>query len=166
MVEGDSASCSEIFALLSTLAELPIKQSIAVTGSLNQKGDVQPIGGVNEKIEGFFDVCRSRGLTGSQGVIIPYQNIKELMLREDLIDSVRNGQFHIYPISRVEEGIEILTGVPAGKKLKNGYEPGSVFDFVEKKIKDLYAKSKAVRPANNFFKQGKTANLPAKKKKR
>jgi ATP-dependent Lon protease len=166
MVEGDSASCSEIFALLSTLAELPIKQSVAVTGSLNQKGDVQPIGGVNEKIEGFFDVCRSRGLTGNQGVIIPYQNIKELMLREDIIESVRNGEFHIYPISRVEDGIEILTGVPAGKKLKNGYEPGSVFDLVEKKIKDLYAKSKAVRPANNFFKQGKTANLPAKKKKR
>jgi predicted ATP-dependent protease len=105
-------------------------------------------------------------LTRTQGVIIPYQNIKELMLREDIIESVRNGKFHIYPISRVEEGIEILTGVPAGKKLKNGYEPGSVFDLVEKKIKDLYARSKAVRPANNFLKQRKTARLPARKKRR
>jgi len=166
MIEGDSASCSEIFALLSTLSELPIKQSIAVTGSLNQKGDVQPIGGVNEKIEGFFDVCKSRGSTGNQGVIIPFQNIKELMLREDVIELVRNGEFHIYPISRVEEGIEILTGVPASKKLKSGYEPGTVFDRVEKKIKDLYARSKAVKPSNNFLKKGKTATLGAKKKKK
>jgi ATP-dependent Lon protease len=166
MIEGDSASCSEIFALLSTLSGLPIKQSIAVTGSLNQKGDVQPIGGVNEKIEGFYDVCKSRRLTGNQGVIIPVQNIKELMLREDVIESVRNGEFHIYPISRVEDGIEILTGVPAGKKLKSGYEPSSVFDLVEKKIKELYAKSKAVKSSNNFMKQGKTATPPAKKKRR
>jgi predicted ATP-dependent protease len=103
-------------------------------------------------------------LTKKQGVIIPYQNIKELMLREDVIEAVANGEFHIYPISRVEQGIEILTGVPAGKKLKSGYEPGSVFDLVEKKIKDLYAKSKAVRPSNNFLKQGKTGSSAKKKK--
>ena len=96
--------------MLSTLSGLPIKQSIAVTGSLNQKGDVQPIGGVNEKIEGFYDVCKSRGITGDQGVIIPVQNIQELMLREDVIDAVAKGQFHIYAISRVEDGIELLTG--------------------------------------------------------
>ena len=135
-VDGDSASCAEIFALLSTLSGLPIKQSIAVTGSLNQKGDVQPIGGVNEKIEGFFDVCKARGLTKKQGVIIPVQNVKELMLREDLIDAVAKGLFHIYAIQRVEEGIEILTGVKVGKRDTKGiYEENSVFDLVEKKIK-------------------------------
>ena len=141
-VDGDSASCAEIFALLSTLANLPIKQSLAVTGSLNQKGDVQPIGGVNEKIEGFYDICKMKGLNGTQGVVIPVQNVEELMLREDVIDSVRKGEFHIYPITRVEEGIEILTGVKAGEKTLKGYEKGTVFYYVEEKIKDLYAKSK------------------------
>ncbi|MEO8399812.1 MAG: ATP-binding protein, partial [Ignavibacteriaceae bacterium] len=156
-VDGDSASCAEIFALLSTLSGLPIKQSLAVTGSLNQKGDVQPIGGVNEKIEGFFDVCRSRGLNKKQGVIIPIQNVKELMLRVDVIESVQKGEFHIYPIERVEEGIEILTNVKSGKRLsKGGYPEGTVFDKVEKKIKDLYAKSKA----------GKFNNLQTKTKKK
>lgn len=147
-VDGDSASCAEIFALLSTLSGLPINQSIAVTGSLNQKGDVQPIGGVNEKIEGFYDVCKARGLTSNQGVIIPTQNVQELMLREDVIEAVAKGEFHIYAISRVEEGVEILTGVKAGNKTSKGYEPSTVFDLVEKKIKDLYAKSKAVKPSN------------------
>ena len=142
-VDGDSASCAEIFALLSTLSGLPIKQSIAVTGSLNQKGQVQPIGDVNEKIEGFYDVCKTKGLNNNHSVIIPIQNVQELMLREDIIESVRKKEFHIYPISRVEEGIEILTGVKAGKKLKQGYQPGSVFALVEKKIEDLYTKSKS-----------------------
>ena len=157
-VDGDSASCAEIFALLSTLAGLPINQSIAVTGSLNQKGDVQPIGGVNEKIEGFYEVCKSRGLTGKQGVIIPSLNVKELMLREDVIQSVKEGKFHIYAIKRVEEGIEILTGVKGGTKTKKGYEPDSVFHLVEKKIKELYAKSRAMRGSSN-------KNLPKKKKR-
>ncbi len=149
-VDGDSASCAEIFALLSTLSGLPIKQYIAVTGSLNQKGDVQPIGGVNEKIEGFFDVCRQRGINKNQGVIIPIQNIQELMLREDIIQAVEKKEFHIYAISRVEEGIAILTGVKAGQRDAKGvYQENSVFDLVEKKIKELYAKSKAVRPNNN-----------------
>jgi ATP-dependent Lon protease len=143
-VDGDSASCAEIFALLSTLSGLPIKQSIAVTGSLNQKGDVQPIGGVNEKIEGFYDVCKSIGLNKKQGVIIPVQNVKDLMLREDVIEAVMNREFHVYPIKSVEEGIEILTGVAAGAKTKTGYEKGSVFDLVEKKIKDMYAKARAM----------------------
>ncbi|MCL5028464.1 MAG: AAA family ATPase [Bacteroidetes bacterium] len=159
-VDGDSASCAEIYALLSTLSGLPINQSIAVTGSLNQKGDVQPIGGVNEKIEGFFDVCNSRGLNKKQGVIIPVQNIKELMLREEVIDAVAKGKFHIYPVERVEEGIEILTGVKVGKRnVKGTYEESSVFDLVEKKIKDLYAKSKASKPNNEN-------NVPVKKKKK
>ena len=148
-VDGDSASCTEIFALLSTLSGLPIKQSIAVTGSLNQKGDVQPIGGVNEKIEGFYDICKLQGLTGDQGVVIPIQNVKDLMLRKDIIDAVREKQFHVYPISRVEDGIEILTGVKAGKKTAKGYPPGTVFDRVEKKILDLYAKSRAVKNTNS-----------------
>jgi len=144
-VDGDSASCAEIFALLSTLSGLPLKQSIAVTGSLNQKGGVQPIGDVNEKIEGFYDVCKTQGLNKNHGVIIPIQNVQELMLRDDIIESVAKKEFHIYPISRVEEGLEILTGVKAGKKLKQGYESGTVFALVEKKIKDLYAKSKSIK---------------------
>lgn len=143
-VDGDSASCAEIFALLSTLSGLPIKQSIAVTGSLNQKGDVQPIGGVNEKIEGFYDVCKSIGLNKKQGVIIPIQNVKDLMLRADVIEAVKKREFHIYPIERVEEGIEILTGVLAGTRTRTGYEKNSVFDLVEKKIKDMYAKARAM----------------------
>lgn len=145
MVEGDSASCTEIFALLSVLSGLPIKQSIAVTGSLNQKGDVQPIGGVNEKIEGFFDICSIKGLTGNQGVIFPVQNIRDLMLKEEVIEAVKKKKFHLYPISRVEEGIEILTGVKAGKKLTHGYEQGTVFHLVEEKIKELYAKARQIR---------------------
>lgn len=149
-VDGDSASCAEIFALLSTLSGLPINQSIAVTGSLNQKGDVQPIGGVNEKIEGFYDVCKARGLNKKQGVIIPVQNIKDLMLRDDVIEAVRKKEFYIYTIERVEEGIEILTGVKAGKRIARGnYEANTVFDLVEKKIIDLYTKSKANKLINN-----------------
>lgn len=149
MVEGDSASCTEIFALLSVLSNLPLKQSIAVTGSLNQKGDVQPIGGVNEKIEGFYDICKLQGLTGTQGVIFPVQNIRDLMLKEEVIDAVKKGTFHLYPISRVEEGIEILTGVKAGRKSAKGYEVGSVFYLVEKRIKELYEKSRQLRTQNN-----------------
>jgi ATP-dependent Lon protease len=145
MVEGDSASCTEIFALLSVLSGLPIKQSIAVTGSLNQKGDVQPIGGVNEKIEGFFDICNLKGLTGNQGVIFPIQNVRDLMLKEEVIEAVKKKQFHLYPISRVEEGIEILTGVKAGRKFEKGYEPGTVFYLVEERIKDLYQKARQLK---------------------
>ena len=166
MVDGDSASCTEIFALLSTLAGLPIKQSIAVTGSLNQKGDVQPIGGVNEKIEGFFDICKLNGLSGRQGVIIPVQNVSDLMLREDVIDAVRKNKFHIYPISRVEEGIEILTGVKAGNKSVKGYEEGTVFYLVEKKIRELFEKSRAVRTKNieEEKKQSSVKTIKTKKK--
>jgi len=158
-VDGDSASCAEIYALLSTLADLPLKQYLAVTGSLNQKGDVQPIGGVNEKIEGFFDLCRERGLNKRQGVVIPVQNVKELMLKEEVVEAVTKGEFHIYPIEKVEEGIELLTGVSAGKKSAKGYPAGTVFDLVEKKIKYLYARSKAIRPNG----ENKTVS---KKKKR
>jgi predicted ATP-dependent protease len=119
-VDGDSASSTELYALLSSLAELPIKQSIAVTGSVNQKGEIQPIGGVTDKIEGFFNICKIRGLTGDQGIIMPHQNVKNLNLSDEVIDAVKQGLFHIYAVKNVEEGIEILTGVPAGKKNKDG----------------------------------------------
>ncbi|HOJ06510.1 MAG: AAA family ATPase [Ignavibacteriota bacterium] len=166
LVDGDSASCTEIFALLSTLSGLPIKQSIAVTGSLNQKGDVQPIGGVNEKIEGFYDICKLNRLTGDQGVIIPVQNISDLMLREDIIEAVRKKIFHIYPISRVEEGIEILTGVKSGKKTDSGYEEGTVFYLVEKKIKTLFEKSRAVKTSNNEKEVKRKTAIHQKSKKK
>lgn len=113
-VEGDSASSAELYALLSALADVPINQSLAVTGSVNQRGQVQAIGGVNEKIEGFFDVCQARGLTGAQGVLIPAANVEHLMLRADIVQAAAEGQFHIYPISTIDEGIELLTGIPAG----------------------------------------------------
>lgn len=160
-VDGDSASCAEIFALLSTLSGLPLKQSIAVTGSLNQKGDVQPIGGVNEKVEGFYDVCKSFGLTGTQGVIMPALNIKELMLKDEVIDAVNKNQFHIYTITRVEEGIEILTSVKAGERSSKGYETNSVFYLVEKKIKDMYLKARAMKNKSRT-----SVGSPAKKRKK
>jgi predicted ATP-dependent protease len=122
-VEGDSASCAELYALLSALAELPIKQSLAVTGSVNQHGEVQAIGGVNEKIEGFFDVCRDRGLNGEQGVLIPAANVKHLMLRHDVVEACAQGRFHIYPVATVDQGMELLTGVPAGERDANGLFP-------------------------------------------
>jgi len=137
-VDGDSASSTEIYALLSALSDLPLRQDVAVTGSINQRGDIQAIGGVNEKIEGFFDTCRIDGLTGSQGVMIPQSNVEDLMLREDVLDAVAKGQFHIWPIARVEQGIELLTGVPAGSL--NGsakFEPGTVFGRVDGRLQQM-----------------------------
>ncbi|MGE3541917.1 MAG: AAA family ATPase [Candidatus Tectimicrobiota bacterium] len=122
-IAGDSASAAEIYALLSSLANLPVDQGIAVTGSVNQKGQLQPISGINEKIEGFFDVCRLQGLTGTQGVILPYQNVDDLMLREDLVAAVASGQFHLYPIATIDEGLPILTGYPAGKRSGTAWYP-------------------------------------------
>ena len=139
-VDGDSASSTELYGLLSSLSGIPINQAIAVTGSVNQKGQIQPIGGVNEKIEGFFQICKMRGLTGEHGVMIPVQNIDNLQLSDEIVDSVKNGLFHIYAISTIEEGIEVLTGVPAGKKDKNGHFPaGTVNYLVYEKLKK-YAK--------------------------
>lgn len=115
-IAGDSASAAEVYALLSSLAKLPVDQGVAVTGSVNQKGQLQPISGINEKIEGFFDVCRLQGLTGRQGVILPWQNVDDLMLRSDLLEAVAAGQFHLYPITTIDEGLPILTGIPAGKR--------------------------------------------------
>ena len=136
-VEGDSASSTEVFALLSALSGLPIRQEIAVTGSVNQQGDIQPIGGVNQKIEGFFDVCRVLGFTGKQGVIIPSENIEDLMLRDDTVDAVARGQFQILPVATVEQGIEILTGVKAGARGANGaFEADTVFALVDKRLRE------------------------------
>ncbi|GAG30494.1 unnamed protein product, partial [marine sediment metagenome] len=126
-IDGDSASSTELYAIISSLSDIPIKQGIAVSGSVNQKGQIQAIGGVNQKIEGFFAVCKEKGLTGHQGVMIPRANKKNLMLRKEVLDAVKQGTFHIYQVASVEEGIEILTGVPAGKSNKKGkYPEGSV----------------------------------------
>ena len=138
-VDGDSASSTELYAILSSLSEIPISQSIAVTGSVNQKGEIQPIGGVNEKIEGFYQICELRGLTGEHGVIIPIQNVRNLNLSDKIIDSVKKGKFHIYAISTIDEGIEILTGVPAGVKNKNGKFPlGTINYLAEEKLRKYY----------------------------
>lgn len=135
-VDGDSASSTELYAILSSLSGIPINQAISVTGSVNQKGEIQPIGGVNDKIEGFFQVCKMRGLDGSHGVMIPHQNVQNLSLSDEIIEAVKNGKFHIYAISTIEEGIEILTGVPAGKKDANGKFPaGSVNALAYEKLK-------------------------------
>lgn len=138
MVDGDSASSTELYAIMSSLSGVPIDQSIAVTGSVNQRGDIQPIGGVNEKIEGFYKVCKIKGLTGGQGVMIPHQNVKNLMLCDEVKEAVEKGMFHIYAIDHIEQGIEILTGVQAGEVNKNGnYPRGSVFYKVNKRLKEL-----------------------------
>jgi lon-related putative ATP-dependent protease len=137
-VDGDSASSTEIYAILSALSGIPIKQELSVTGSVNQQGDVQPIGGVNQKIEGFYDVCKLKGLTGTQGVLIPAENVEDLMLRDEVIDAVAKRRFHIYPVATVEQGIEILTGVGAGKRGKTGkFEPGSVFAAVDSRLRTM-----------------------------
>jgi predicted ATP-dependent protease len=134
-VDGDSASSAELYALLSALSEVPIRQSLAVTGSVNQQGEVQAIGGVNEKIEGFFDICRARGLNGEQGVLVPSSNVQHLMLREDVVEAVKNGQFAIYGVSTIDDGIEILTGVQAGERGADGRFPaGTVNRLVEDKL--------------------------------
>jgi lon-related putative ATP-dependent protease len=137
-VDGDSASSTEVYAILSSLADLPLRQDLAVTGSLNQKGEIQPIGGVNEKIEGFFDVCKAKGLTGTQGVLIPRQNVQNLMLRADVVDAVKAGKFHVFPVTTIDEGIEILTGVEAGAADENGeYPDGTVHSLVDRELQRL-----------------------------
>lgn len=137
-VDGDSASSTELYALLSAIAEVPIRQSLAVTGSVNQYGEVQAIGGVNEKIEGFYDVCNSRGLTGNQGVLIPRSNTKHLVLRPDVVQAVADGRFYVYPVARIDEGIELLTGMPAGLRGADGAFPeGTVFRKVADRLRAM-----------------------------
>lgn len=141
-IDGDSASSTELYAIISSLADIPIRQGIAVTGSVNQKGKIQAIGGVNHKIEGFFEVCKSKGLTGRQGVIIPRSNVNNLMLKKEVVDAVKKGQFHIYRVATVEEGVEILTGVKSGTPDEEGNYPAeTVFGRVQKKLKKYLQRS-------------------------
>jgi ATP-dependent Lon protease len=137
-IDGDSASSSEIYAVLSSLADIPIRQDIAVTGSVNQKGEIQPVGGVNLKIEGFYDVCKAKGFTGSQGVIIPALNVPDLMLRKDVVKSVTEKRFHIYPVSTIDEGIAILAGIEAGQLNESDHYQSDTVNFrVNEKLKAL-----------------------------
>jgi lon-related putative ATP-dependent protease len=142
-VEGDSASSTELYALLSSLAGVPIRQGIAVTGSVNQRGEIQPVGGVTRKIEGFFDVCAAKGLTGDQGVIIPSSNVESLMLRDNVVQAVREGQFHVYPVSTVDEGISILTGREAGEADEGGaYPEDTINALVTQRLDELAEEAK------------------------
>jgi predicted ATP-dependent protease len=153
-VEGDSASSAELYALLSSLSGYPIQQDLAVTGSVNQRGQVQAIGGVNEKIEGFFAVCKLKGLNGEQGVLIPESNVKHLMLRDEVVDAVRDGIFHIYPVTTIDKGIEILTGIEAGERDDEGnYRRGTVNYAVQTRLMELAEKVKSFSFAVNGEKE-------------
>lgn len=164
-IDGDSASSTEIYAILSALSGEPLRQDIAVTGSVSQRGEIQPIGGVNEKIEGFFDICKARGLAGSQGVLIPKQNLENLMLRKEIVESVENQQFNIYAIDTVDEGIELLTGVPAGKRNKEGkFKPETIHGKVEKRLQELTDGGKAKSNDKSDDKKNGEANKNSSKK--
>jgi predicted ATP-dependent protease len=142
-IDGDSASSTELYAILSSLSDTPIKQGIAVTGSVNQKGEIQPIGGINQKVEGFFEACRAIGLTGEQGILMPSKNLSHLMLRKEVIEAVRKGLFHIWAIHTIDEGIEILTGIEAGQTNDNGYYPDGTINYkVDKKLREMAEKLK------------------------
>ena len=147
-IDGDSASSTELYAILSSLSGFPIDQGTAVTGSVNQKGSIQAIGGANQKIEGFFDVCKTRGLTGNQGVMIPKANVKNLMLKKEVVDAVEQGKFHIYQVATIEDGIQILTGQEAGSPdAKGDYPEGTVFGNVQKKLQSYYEKEIQIKKA-------------------
>jgi predicted ATP-dependent protease len=139
-IDGDSASSTELYVLLSSLADVPIDQGIAVTGSVNQWGEIQPIGGVNEKIEGFFQVCKEKGLSGRQGVIIPKQNVNNLMLDEEVVEAIRQGLFHLWEVGHIAEGMELLTGIQAGNiRAEDGlFPPESIFSKVEERFNKMY----------------------------
>jgi lon-related putative ATP-dependent protease len=153
MVEGDSASCAELYALLSSIGGFPLKQGLAVTGSMDQNGEVQPVGGINEKIEGFFDLCRFTGLDRSQGVIIPARNVKNLMLKKDVVEAVKDGKFSIYPIQRAEEGLELITGMQVGELRDDGtYPEGTINYLVSKRLTEI---SEAVKEKKEEEKEEK-----------
>jgi predicted ATP-dependent protease len=138
-IDGDSASSTELYAILSRVADLPLRQDLAVTGSVNQWGEIQAIGGVNEKIEGFFDVCVQRGLTGQQGVLIPQANVRNLMLRHDVVEAIQAGRFHVYPIAHIDQGLALLTGVPAGDTATAGTVHFMVNARLQQLAKDIAA---------------------------
>lgn len=161
-VDGDSASSTELYAILSALSELPIKQNLAVTGSVNQKGIVQAIGGVNEKIEGFYSTCKAKGLKGNEGVMIPSSNVQHLMLNEDVVEAVREGRFHVYPVSTIDEGIEILTGVKAGQLKTDGtYEPGTVHYKVNKRLAEMNQRMVTLRGASGLDEEPSRSEVEA-----
>jgi len=161
-VDGDSASSTEVYAILSSLSGLPLRQDLAVTGSLNQRGEIQPIGGVNEKIEGFFDVCKAKGLTGTNGVIIPHQNVQNLMLRSDVVEAVEAKTFHIYPVRSIDEGIEILTGIEAGVAGQEGeYPDGTVHGLVDRELQRLAQGLKEFAASDETPGKSKEAKTPA-----
>jgi predicted ATP-dependent protease len=149
-IDGDSASCAEIYVLLSSIGNIPLKQSFSVTGSVNQHGKVQPIGGVNEKIEGFFDICDQRGLTGDQGVLIPKANEKNLMLHHKVTDAVEQDQFHIYSVETIDEGMELLTGLEMGAPDENGnYPEGTISHKVTEQLNQLADNRRAFAKSEN-----------------
>ena len=137
-IEGDSASSTELYAILSALSGLPVSQAIAVTGSVNQNGEVQAIGGANEKIEGYFEICKTAGLTGEQGVVLPASNVANLMLKESVVEAIGQGKFHLWPVRTIDEGIEVLTGVKAGERLPDGsFEADTVNALVDKRLRQM-----------------------------
>ena len=147
-VDGDSASSTELYALLSDLAGAPIEQGIAVTGSVNQKGEIQPIGGVNEKVEGFYYVCKTLGLTGRQGVMIPHQNVRNLMLNDDVTHDIREGRFHLWAVRTIDEGLEVLTGIPGGEADADGMFPeGTINERVSRRLGELADRLRRFGPA-------------------
>lgn len=161
-VEGDSASSTELYTLLSSLANLPIRQEIAITGSVNQRGEIQPIGGVNRKIEGFFEVCKAKGLNGRQGVIIPHQNVRHLMLKDEVIQAVRDGKFSIWPVKTIDKGIEILTGVPAGERGDDGrYAEGTIHYLVNNRLQNMADSVKEFGTTNGFTPREKREKVRA-----
>ena len=146
-IEGDSASSTELYALLSALSGLPVKQYLAITGSVNQKGEVQAIGGVNEKLEGFYEVCKAKGLNGNQGVLIPASNVQNLMLKEEVVEAAKAGKFRIYPVRTIDEGIEVLTGIPAGTRREDGtYEEGTVNYLVDRRLREMAETMRGFQP--------------------
>jgi lon-related putative ATP-dependent protease len=163
-IEGDSATCAEVYALLSSISGVPLKQSYAITGSMNQHGQVQPIGGVNEKIEGFYELCKLNGLNGKHGVIIPMRNMINLMLKKEVIEAVKKSKFNIYSIDNIEDGIEILTGMKPGELKPNGTYPKGTFNYaVAKKLKELSKALKAEKEADGSKKEKKSSKKKTKK---
>jgi predicted ATP-dependent protease len=145
-VDGDSASSTELYAMLSALSGKPIRQQFAVTGSVNQKGEVQAIGGVNEKVEGFYEVCKVKGLTGKEGCVIPFSNVQNLMLKEEVVKAIKEGRFHIYPVKTINEGIEVLTGERAGERRQDGtYEEGTINYLVQRRLTEMAERIKEYR---------------------